>query len=285
MKIALVANPASGSAPPVEDLVRDLSAGGADVEAFTLDDAAAAAGSGVDRVVVAGGDGSIGTVFAACADHDVALALLPAGTANDFATAMGVPGTVEEALPLAVDPQATTRAAWGGWIDDRPFVNVASIGLGVYAAEAAAPMKSWLGPVAYAAGAVRAAVAGQATHARVLVDGREAFAGDVWQIMVAASGSFGGGVQLPMSDPGTPALEAFVLPAGPRASLVRRVWGMRHGGRRGGVAVHQGHEIVVDQDPDRQWNVDGDVHDLGDVTVRPLGPVPVVVPADARGRR
>ncbi|MGE4428381.1 MAG: diacylglycerol kinase family protein [Solirubrobacteraceae bacterium] len=284
MKIALVANPASGSAPPVEELVRDLSASGAQVEPFTLDEADAAASSGADRVVVAGGDGSVGTVFAACAAHGVPLALLPAGTANDFAAAMEVPGTVADALPLAADPDAPHRPAWGGWIDDHPFVNVASIGLGVYAAEAAAPMKPMLGPVAYAVGALRAAVAGRATYARVIVDGEEVFAGDVWQILVGASGAFGGGAQLPVSDPDTPELEAFVLPAGHRLSLVRRAWGMRHGGRRGGVSVFQGHEIVVDQDPDRQWNVDGDVRDLGDVTVRPLGPVEMIVPADGKDR-
>ncbi|WP_320668900.1 diacylglycerol/lipid kinase family protein [Patulibacter defluvii] len=283
MQLALVVNSRSGAGRSAAQVAELLAGPGHEVETFAIDEADAAARSGADRVVLAGGDGSVGTAFQACARHRVPLAVLPAGTANDFARALGIPPGIEDAAPIAADPDAERRTVWGGSIDGQPFVNVASIGLGVYAAEQAAPLKRVLGPVAYGIGAAIATVRGRVARARVIVDGEELFDGDVWQVLVAASGSFGGGVQLPVSDPETPELEAFVLPSGPRVSLVRRAWGMRHGGNRGGVQVLQGHQIVVDLDPDREWNVDGDLHPLGDVTVTPLGPVEVLVPRDAQG--
>jgi len=283
VQLALVVNPRSGAGRAADEIVALLEGDDRRVEAFSIEDVDDAAASGADRLVIAGGDGSIGAAFAACARHELPLAILPAGTANDFARAMGIPPAIRAAAPTAVDPAAERRAVWGGTIDGRPFVNVASIGLGVYAAEQAAPMKSLLGPVAYGVGAAKAALRGRATRARVIVDGATVFDGDAWQVLIGASGSFGGVAQLPLSDPDTPELEAFVLPAGPRVSLLRRAWGMRHGGRRGGVEVAQGSEIVVDLDPDRQWNVDGEVLDLGDVAIHPLGPVDVLVPPGATG--
>jgi diacylglycerol kinase (ATP) len=99
---------------------------------------------------------------------------------------------------------------------------------------------------------------------------------------VAASGSFGGIVQLPDSDPETSEMELFVVESRSRLTLIRRVWGMRAGGNRGGTHFFQGHDIRVDVDPDLLWNVDGEVLDLGDVTAQPLGPVEIYLPPEAQ---
>jgi diacylglycerol kinase (ATP) len=281
VRLALVVNPKSGAGRDADEIAGQLREPGHVVDTFTLDDVDDAASSGADRVVVAGGDGSIGTVFAACAKHRATLAILPAGTANDFARAMGIPADFAAAIALAADADAREQTIWGATLDGHPFVNVASIGLAVDAAREAAPLKKQLGPVAYAIGALKAGMKGTQVHTRVSVDGEQVYEGDVWQALVAASGSFGGGVQLPTSDAETKEMEIFVLEAGSRASLVRRVWGMRRGGNRGGTQVFQGHEIHIDVDPDLLWNVDGEILDLGDVTAAPLGPVSVVLPAEA----
>jgi diacylglycerol kinase (ATP) len=285
--LALVINPKSGAGRSENEVGEALTARGHEVSSFALDRAGAAAASGADRVVVAGGDGSVGPVFAACAEHRVPLAVLPSGTANDFARAMEIPPDFQEAVALATDPDAAHRPVWGATLDGHPFVNVASIGLGVNAAEEAAPFKSQLGPVAYALGAAIAATRGRHVKTRVTVDGETVFSGDVWQVLVAASGAFGGVVQLPVSDPETPEIEVYVVHAGSRVGLLRRAWGMRRGGARGGVSTFQGTCATVDLDPELRWNVDGELLDLGDVEARPLGPVRVCIPASAsegRGR-
>ncbi len=283
MQLALVANPKSGAGRSPDEIAASLRELGHDVSTFTLDDADAAATSGADRVVVAGGDGSIGCVFAACAGTGTPLAVLPAGTANDFARAIGVPADFEAALAVAADPEADRIAVWGASIDGRPFVNVASIGLAVNAAEEAAPLKKLLGPVAYAIGAGIAAARGKHISTRLTVDGTEQFCGDAWQVLVASTGTFGGIAQLPESDPETAAIEAYVIEAGTRLGLLRQVWGMRRGGDQDGVRRFRGHRITVDVQPEPRWNVDGEVCELGDVTARPLGPVRVLIPHDADG--
>lgn len=283
MNLALVVNPKSGAGRQSEEIEELLRGDGHHVSCFSLDQVDEAAASGADRVVVAGGDGSLGSVFAACARERVPMAVLPAGTANDFARAIGIPADLPAAAALATDPDAERRRVWGAQLDGRPYVNVASIGLAVHAAEEAAPFKSLLGPVAYAIGAGIAAFRGTIVETTVTVDGEQVFHGPVWQVLVAASGSFGGVVQLPVSDPETPEIEAFVITAGSRLALLRRVWGMRRGGDRGGVSTFQGHRIRVDVEPDLRWNVDGEVVELSDVTVEPLGPVDLFVPRAAKG--
>ena len=283
VKLALAVNPKSGARRSPEELAARFRTLGHDVDTYTLDEAGAAAASGADRVVVAGGDGSMGCVFAACAEHGTPLAVLPAGTANDFARAVGVPAAWEEAVRLAADPDAPHRPVWGATLDGHPFVNVASIGLAVNAAREAAPLKSLLGPVAYGIGAGIATVKGREVHTRITVDGDEVYAGRVWQALIAASGSFGGVVQLPISDLATPELEVFVVEAGTRTQLLRRVWTMRPKGDGAGVPTFQGREIRVEVEPDLHWNVDGEVLDLGDVVARPLGPVEVFLPSPDAG--
>lgn len=283
VQLALVANPKSGAGRSPDEIAAGLREHGHVVTTFTLDEADAAAASGADRVVVAGGDGSIGCVFAPCAKRGVPLAVLPAGTANDFARAVGVPADLDAATALAVDPDARPLTVWGATIDGRPFVNVASIGLAVDAAEEAAPRKSLLGPVAYALGAAIAAVRGTPVEARVTVDGTLVFAGKAWQVLLAATGAFGGIAQLPESDPQTPPIETYVIEAGSRLSLARRVWAMRRGGRPEGVLTASGRRITVAVGPNCRWNVDGEVVTLGDADAEPLGPVTVLVPHDADG--
>ena len=62
--------------------------------------------AGVDTLIAAGGDGTLSEVAAALASHDrpadalPALGLVPLGTANDFATAAGIPVDPLEALAL-----------------------------------------------------------------------------------------------------------------------------------------------------------------------------------------
>ncbi len=286
--LALVANPKSGAGRSPDEVAEVLRGHGHEVTVFPLDRADEAAASGAERVVVAGGDGSIGTVFAACTAARVPLAVLPAGTANDFARAIGVPADFDEAVAVAVDPQARPRTTWGARIDGRPFVNVASIGLSVDAARDAAPLKSVLGPAAYALGAAIAGVRGRTVRTRVTVDGAPLFAGKAWQVLVASSGAFGGVAQLPDSDPRTREIEVYVVeagsrlgPVGARLGLVRRVWSMRPGAERRGVRTGQGQRIAVAAD--ETWNVDGEIVTLGDGVVEPLGPVTVLVPQQPAG--
>ena len=68
-----------------------------------------AAEEGVERLLVAGGDGTVHHAIRGLEGSDCALAILPLGSGNDLAAALGVP----TALPAAVRPATTTSTASG----------------------------------------------------------------------------------------------------------------------------------------------------------------------------
>lgn len=59
---------------------------------------------GMERLVVAGGDGLIHHVLPALATTDVILGIVPVGTGNDFARALGLPTRLPAAVAAALGP-------------------------------------------------------------------------------------------------------------------------------------------------------------------------------------
>jgi len=78
------------------------------------------------RVVVAGGDGTIGAVLRALADADCQVALLPLGTFNNFARALRIPEDVDGAIEVA--RTGRPRPVTLGRVNGRPFLEVAAAG-------------------------------------------------------------------------------------------------------------------------------------------------------------
>jgi diacylglycerol kinase (ATP) len=274
MLVYLICNPRSGSAPDVRVMTDRLGRLGAEV----VDDEARA-----QRVIAVGGDGTIAPAAATAARLGVPLAVVPAGTANDFARAHGLPHDIDEALALAADPDARRRTLELAAIDGRPFVNVASAGLASAAAERAEPLKPALGPAAYAAGAALAGAREEPLAVSTIVDGAVAFDGEAWQLIVASSGAFGGGSATGDTDPSDGRLDLVVVAHAGRAMLPRVAVAMRRGtlaqmeevthARGTVVEVH-----VPDQTP---FNVDGEIVLSGPVvrfTVTP-GAYALLVPS------
>lgn len=54
-----------------------------------------------DRIIVAGGDGTIKMVAEAMEEHDVIIGILPAGSANGLSVDLNLPSTIEENLKVA----------------------------------------------------------------------------------------------------------------------------------------------------------------------------------------
>lgn len=275
MRLSVIANPGSGTAPAADRLEALLGADGGEVlfvaiesisdrESGSLLDGAVVAltAAGVpDRVVVAGGDGSIGPAALCAAELGVPLAVVPVGTANDFARTKHLPLDLEDACALARDPLAATAPAELALAGVRPFVNAAAAGLSVVAARAATPLKARLGPLAYPVGAIRAGITATPLRCTVDCDGEEAFAGDAWQVIVAATGAFGGGSEIGGTRPTDRLLDVAVIPAGLRIGLARRAIGMRIGRlvRQAGIVHRRGAVISVAADGRAEFNVDGEM--------------------------
>lgn len=279
MRIALVVNAGSGGgtdASALEELLRDA---GAEVTVHPFEALPTLELDGVDRLVVAAGDGGVGAGAARASRAGISFAVLPSGTANDFAGFLGLPGELDDAARLAADPAARTRSLDLGYSGGVPFLNAAACGLSVAASEHAEPLKGTLGAVAYAVGALRAGVSEDACSYRVVVDGEERFDGEAWQIIVSGTGAFGAGSEIEPTDPSDGRLDVTVLHGGSRAALPLRAWGMKRGGltEQDGVTHFGGREIVVSGAV--AWNVDGERRDAPDAgRFRVDGRVDVVVP-------
>lgn len=109
--------------------------------------------AGAATVVAGGGDGTINEIATALAKLDSGerpvLGILPLGTANDFATSVGIPAALEAALRLAIQGKAHA-------IDlvqvnqQRYFINMATGGFGTrITTETPEKLKSALGGVSY----------------------------------------------------------------------------------------------------------------------------------------
>jgi diacylglycerol kinase (ATP) len=258
MHVALIANLASGAGFDPAPAVRAMEAHGATVTLGAPDERP-------DRLVVAGGDGTVAEVAALAGRLSVPLGVIPAGTANDFARAVGIPLDVEEAAVLAVTGTAPQRLDLGRLADGTPFVNVASAGLAPVAARNATALKPRLGALAYAVGALRAAATAAPVRCTVRVDGAPVHDGAAWQVIVAMTGAFGGGSAVGAADPRDGALDVAVLPAGSRLGLARRAWGLKRGtiAEQAGVAHHRATVVEVDLPPGTELNVDGELRTTG----------------------
>jgi diacylglycerol kinase (ATP) len=229
------------------------------VRRFTLEQASEAVRSGATRIVVAGGDGSIGPAAMAAGENGVPLAIVPVGTANDFARALYIPIDPAKACRLAVRGDET-RLLELAWIGSRPFVNVASAGLAPVAARKAAGLKRILGPLAYSIGALRAGLGARPVHCRVRSEGESLFDGAAWQVTVAVTGAFGGGATVE-ADPGDGELDVVVIEAGSRARLVDLAYRMRAGSVESHRAVRSWRlpEVEIDTGGETGFNVDGEI--------------------------
>jgi len=105
----LIFNPIAGPGEPGEKLP-DIESGleelknvtvhhtQKDVGAHSL--AQKALQAGADVLIVAGGDGTVSGVAAALVDTDVPLGIIPTGTANSFAAAVGITGSIANACEI-----------------------------------------------------------------------------------------------------------------------------------------------------------------------------------------
>ena len=107
---------------------------------------------GVQRIIIGGGDGSVNEVVDALAklQRDVRpeLAILPLGTANDFATACEIPLESLAALRFALSGSSTPVDIVKA--NDRHFMNMATAGFGAQVTvDTPVELKNFLGGGAY----------------------------------------------------------------------------------------------------------------------------------------
>jgi diacylglycerol kinase family enzyme len=121
-------NPDSGSGEAARAALEENEA--FDVEACSPDDLDArieqAVRNGAERIVVAGGDGTIAKAATLLVGKQSALAVVPGGTLNHFARDHGIPVDHKEAAAAAAAGTITTVDV--AYVNDRLFLNTSSVG-------------------------------------------------------------------------------------------------------------------------------------------------------------
>ena len=180
-RVLLIANPASRrGARLIRRAAESIRKTGALFEVVNTErpghaaEIAAARGAQFDVVLTLGGDGTAMEVAGALAWSDTPVGVLPGGTGNLLARALGVPMRVEKAVPALL--AGTRRRIDLGVVKGHRFAVAAGVGIdAAMVAETPAWLKRRLGVLAYTLMATRAALRAvlrrQFFLARIEVDG------------------------------------------------------------------------------------------------------------------
>lgn len=150
---------------------------------------------GVDLVIAGGGDGTVNDVvngmYAAGAAMPK-LGIVPLGTANDFARGLGIPGTIADALDVALNGNAVEIDVAS--VNDRCFVNVSTGGFGPDITDSASSKsKARFGKFAYLFSAVKKLTELEPLHAVFETKGRVLYEGPFFFYAVGNARLTGGG--------------------------------------------------------------------------------------------
>ena len=230
-----------------------------------VDLAARAVEAGVELIVAAGGDGTVSAVASAVAGTDVPMAIVPFGTANDYARTLAV-DTLESARDalsqgrlVAVD---VFRAHLEG-AESRFVLNVANGGLAWdIGTSLDDETKSAWGPLAYARGALDV-ISDPRLHAvGVQVDDEPLRQENVLTVAVSSGRTCGGGLLLaPTGDPQDGLLEVTLLLEAPPASTVALATRMRLGAVESDELLVRlrGRRVTLRSDPPMRFVLDGEL--------------------------
>ncbi len=164
--------------------------------------------SGIERIIVAGGDGTLrevvsGLLSAQLGDYAV-IGLLPLGTASDFFRGLGQPSDVGTAIErLAAGKTSRVDAGRVTYRTDEKrevtayFANIASFGLsGVVAESVNRATKVFGGRMSYMIGTVRSVARYRSDPVSISVDGELVFEGPLSVAAVANGPYFGAGMRV-----------------------------------------------------------------------------------------
>ncbi|ALS29986.1 diacylglycerol kinase [Paenibacillus cisolokensis] len=199
----LIYNPTSGREEikrKLPDILQRLELGGIETSCYATmgeGDAVLAASDaterGFDLIIAAGGDGTLYEVINGLAEKPSRppLGILPLGTTNDFARALGIPRHWEYACDLIL--QQYTRKIDVGKANQRYFINIAGGGsLTELTYEVPAKLKTMIGQLAYYMKGLEKMTRLRPTELRIEARGHEEIEGEFLMFLICNSNSVGG---------------------------------------------------------------------------------------------
>jgi diacylglycerol kinase (ATP) len=180
---------------------------------------------GFDAVIAAGGDGTIHEVVNGLAGHPSPprLGILPAGTSNDLAKALGIPRDLVKACEVVAQGKAVPLDV--GHSGGRFFINVAALGrIAEVSYKAPVRWKARFGPIAYYLKALEKAFSLSKPFPVRIHTPEKKWEGEILLLLAANSGCVGGFRRLaPQARIDDGLLDVLIIPATRLADLVSLV--------------------------------------------------------------
>jgi diacylglycerol kinase family enzyme len=214
--------------------------------------------AGATLLFVWGGDGTIQRCLGETAGRDVALAILPAGTANLMAANLGIPNDVRKAVRIGLS--GTRRRLDVGVLNGKQFGVMAGVGFDAHMMQIAdARLKDRFGRLAYFWAAFRATRMSP-LRAEIEVDGSSWFTGRAAGILLGQMGGLTGGlVAFPYAAPDDGLLEIAVIKAESPAQWIRVLGRLLLGQaeRSSQTQTTRGRSVVITLDHPAPYQLDG----------------------------
>ena len=296
MRILIVANLRAGQGDAgLYEYVRELGKTGSELTmrflgpdnelSHALHDA-----QGYDRVVAAGGDGTVSGVCHLLAGSGVPILPYPAGTANLFALNMRLPADPYELARLTV--AGNVRDVDLGEItygdgERRGFVVAAGAGFDASIMKSADRLKPTLGTAAYLVGALQN-LTPHVARFTLTIDGETIESEGIAALVMNVARIQFDLALTHTSDPSDGVFEVVIVRTRNVPGLIPTVWGafldrfVQKPGHAAGLEVHSGRNIVIEAEPALALQYDGEVLPaMTPLAVRMLpGASRVVVPDD-----
>jgi YegS/Rv2252/BmrU family lipid kinase len=239
--------------------------------------------AGIERIVVAGGDGTTsevisGLLSAGLGDY-AEVAPLPLGTGGDMLRTLEVPRQLDRALEGIAGGSSRKVDAGRVRYSDRfghprtvHFLNVTSFGVsGLITELVNRATKAFGGRVSFLLGTLRGISRYQPEAVRIRVDGELVHDGPLVLGTAANGRFFGGGMHIaPRAEPADGLFDVVVVPGFPKARLLRELPRIYRGTHIEvpEVSLHRGQRIEAEAAPDSVWvEIDGE----------PLGTLPASI--------
>ena len=233
--------------------------------------AAQAAAQGAERVVVCGGDGTVHFAAAGLVGTETELAVLPVGTGNDVASALGISSDTVTAAHQLVG--GATRRIDAGEVNGRVFLCVLGVGMDTEALGVVHRSPLRRGKFLYTWAALRTLFTYEPRVVRITTEDM-VYEGPVLFTAVTNTRTYAGGIPIaPSADIADGKLDLCVIPDGGLSGALE-AFAKAMGGNHvhmNGVVTAQPRQLRIESDEPLPITLDGELTSLTtDVTIRAL---------------
>ena len=226
--------------------------------------ASEAASQGFERVIVAGGDGTISQAINGLAESGLPLGIIPLGTGNVLAHDLGIPSN-NIAKALEIIGAGKIREVDLARADGRRFVLMAGFGFDAAVVDSVSPkIKDIWGTMAYAPAIIEHLVKYTPTQFRLTLDDDVAYETEAFAVVVANCGTYAYSFKIApeaVFDDGL--LDVIVFEKGPGATfrLIGQCLSSVFQTKIAGLdaTYFKSSRVRVESDPPVKMQIDGDV--------------------------